>query len=61
MILEKLWSKLVPGGILVLDDYGVIEGETRAVDEFFQTADVSIEKLPYYNIPAFVVKGEFNA
>ena len=33
--LEHLWDRLVPGGILVLDDYGHWAGARRAVDEFF--------------------------
>lgn len=33
--LEHLYSRLVPGGILILDDYGHWEGAHRAIDEFF--------------------------
>jgi hypothetical protein len=34
--LECIWDRIVPGGILVFDEYAVQpwEGETRAVDEF---------------------------
>lgn len=33
--LEHLWPRLVPGGILIIDDYGDWIGARRAVDEFF--------------------------
>jgi O-methyltransferase len=33
--LEQLWDLLVPGGVLILDDYGYWAGARKAVDEFF--------------------------
>lgn len=33
--LEQLWPRLVPGGVLIIDDYGDWIGARRAVDEFF--------------------------
>lgn len=56
VILEHLWDKIVPGGILMLDDYGTVQGETKAVDEFFADQDIVINKLPFYHIPSYVVK-----
>ena len=32
--LEQLYNKLVPGGVLIIDDYGHWEGARKAVDEF---------------------------
>ncbi len=55
-ILESLYNRIVPNGVLVLDDYGTVAGETRAVDEFFATRRVSIQKLSFSHIPAFIVK-----
>lgn len=43
-------------GVLLLDDYGVFPGETRAVDEYFSGQDVQIQKFPYAMIPCFIVK-----
>ena len=34
--LELLYSRLVPGGICILDDYGHWEGARKAVDEYFE-------------------------
>jgi len=35
--LEHLWDRLVPGGVLILDDYGYWAGARKAVDEFFES------------------------
>ncbi|WP_026449911.1 TylF/MycF/NovP-related O-methyltransferase [Aequorivita capsosiphonis] len=56
IILQNLWDKIVPGGVLVLDDYGTVEGETKAVDEFFQNKNVIINKPKYYHIPSYIIK-----
>jgi hypothetical protein len=56
LALDLLWGRLVPGGICMLDDYGTVEGETRAVNEFVQAHALRIEKLPFYKIPSFIVK-----
>jgi hypothetical protein len=57
--LESLWSKIVPGGIIVFDEYGFKEfpGESKAVDEFFENKNVSIKSFPWCSCPsAYVVK-----
>ena len=56
VILESLWDKVVKGGILMLDDYGTVAGETKAVDEFFEGQDVVVHKPKYYHIPSYIVK-----
>jgi hypothetical protein len=33
--LERLYPRLSPGGVLIIDDYGHWEGARKAVDEFF--------------------------
>jgi O-methyltransferase len=35
--LEHLYPRLVPGGVLIIDDYGHYAGARRAVDEYFGT------------------------
>lgn len=54
--LEYLYDRVVPGGLIVFDDYGTVAGETKAVDEFFQDKNVQLSKLPISHIPSFVVK-----
>lgn len=55
-ILEHLWEKLVSGGIIMLDDYGTVEGETNAVDEFFKGKNITIHKPKYNYIPSYIIK-----
>ncbi|MCP4552307.1 MAG: dTDP-6-deoxy-L-hexose 3-O-methyltransferase [Bacteroidetes bacterium] len=56
VILENLYHKIVKGGILMLDDYGVLEGETKAVDEFFVGQNIVINKPKFNYIPSYIVK-----
>src|SRR5688572_15976938 len=56
IILENLWDRVVKGGILMLDDYGTIEGETRAIDDFFAGQNIVINKPQFNYIPAYIIK-----
>jgi len=56
LAVELLWDRMVPGGIVVFDDYNSVDGETRAVDEFLESKNLRLNKLPFYSIPAFVTK-----
>ena len=56
VILEHLYPRIVPGGILILDDYGQHPGETDAADEYFAGTGIRIEKFPFATTPAFVRK-----
>ena len=55
-ILENLYPKLAKGGILILDDYNVFPGETKAVDDYFKGKNVSIKNFPFSNTPCYLVK-----
>jgi hypothetical protein len=54
--LELLYDRIVPGGIIVFDDYNSVVGETISVDDFVSKHRLKLEKLPFYNVPAFVRK-----
>ncbi len=58
IILEKLFDRVTKGGIIIFDDYGVIEGETLAVDEFFEKRKLKKNFLTYKNFksPVFYIK-----
>ena len=56
VVLEQLYRLVVPGGVVVLDDYGTFPGETRAVDEYFNGTAVRFEKFPFATTPAFIRK-----
>lgn len=54
-ILEQLYPLVVRGGVVVLDDYIVWEGATKAIDEYFKGA-VSFKKFPFAPTPTYFVK-----
>lgn len=54
--LELLYERVVPGGLVVLDDYNAVSGETISVDNFIKGRGLKIEKLSFYNIPSFIRK-----
>ncbi len=55
--LEKLYDKVVTGGIIIFDDYGTVEGETLAVDEFLSGKGYVINKFPFsHTKPSYIIK-----
>lgn len=56
IMLEHLFERVVKGGLIVLDDYAKVAGETRAVDEFMKDRDLELQKLPLFEAPSFIVK-----
>jgi hypothetical protein len=54
--LEALYDLVVPGGVIIFDDYGTVAGETRAVDELVARYHLQLQKLPYTHTPSFIVK-----
>ncbi len=55
LILEKLYSRVTKGGIIILDDYGAFAGTNKAVDDFFENK-VEVRKLPYSHAISYIVK-----
>ena len=55
LILEKLYTKVTKGGLIVLDDYGAFAGTNKAVDDFFENK-AEIKKLPYSNAISYIIK-----
>jgi hypothetical protein len=51
--LERLLPRMVKGGLILFDDYGMVEGATRAADEIAQAQGLTIGKLSHYAVPAF--------
>ena len=54
--IELLYDRIVPGGLVVIDDYNAVAGATDAIDSFAAEEGQIIEKLPYYSVPAFIRK-----
>ncbi|MBW1741914.1 MAG: class I SAM-dependent methyltransferase [Deltaproteobacteria bacterium] len=58
--LEVFWPLVVPGGVVLFDEYGLRpwEGESKAVDEFFEGSEVEIHRLDWSPNPGgYIVKG----
>jgi len=57
--LECLYPLVVPGGIVVFDEYGILEwsGESKAVEEYFAGQQIDLKKFDWNNAPgAYLVK-----
>jgi len=55
-ILKYLYPRVVKGGIIILDDYGVFPGETEAVENYFKSMNVKIRKFPFAMTPSYIIK-----
>jgi hypothetical protein len=55
VVMNLLAPRVVPGGVLVLDDYGIFPGATKAIDDFMAGRSERMQKFPYAHAPAFVV------
>ncbi|MBL7074371.1 class I SAM-dependent methyltransferase [candidate division KSB1 bacterium] len=55
-VLRYLEPKIVKGGVLILDDYGVFPGETKAVDEYFVDGPLNIRRFPISKTPSYMIK-----
>jgi hypothetical protein len=53
--ITMLEDRLVPGALIVIDDYGTVGGATQAIDELCARRHLSIEKLPLSHVPSFIV------
>lgn len=49
--LEHLYPRVVPGGFVVIDDYGYYDGCTRAVDEFIASNGLDAYLHPADHVP----------
>ena len=57
--LEHLWDLVVPGGMVLFDEYGIRPwgGESKSVDEFFQNKKKSLQSFNWCPNPAYLLKG----
>ena len=53
--LNKFLKRMSPNGIILIDDYSLAHGATKAIDEFLKkNKKLKIEKLHYYKQPSFI-------
>ncbi|MBN4056218.1 class I SAM-dependent methyltransferase [Rhodothermus sp. AH-315-K08] len=57
VVLEHLFPRIVPGGILILDDYNSFPGETKAADDYFAGSVYEILPSSLYPSIYYVKKG----
>lgn len=55
-ILKNFFPKIVKGGILLLDDYNIWPGETKAVNDYFKGGKIKIQKFNFSKTPHYIVK-----
>ena len=56
-VLNKLFSYVVKGGIILIDDYNSVFGATKATDEFLNlNKNLEIKKLNFYKVPSYMIK-----
>ena len=55
-ILEYFYPRVVKGGVIILDDYGIFPGETKAVENYFKDKNVQIRKFPFAMTPSYIIK-----
>jgi hypothetical protein len=55
--LDLLWDRVVPGGILIFDEYGINEWtESNAVDRFIKKHHLKLHSTKYFAPSAYVIK-----
>lgn len=55
--LDLLFDKVVKGGVIVFDDYGTVEGETLAIEEFFENKNYLLKKFTFsHSKPSYIIK-----
>lgn len=56
-VMRTLAPLVVRGGVVILDDYGIFPGATKAVDDFLAEHPESLRKFPYALAPTYYVRG----
>jgi hypothetical protein len=59
-ILENLWDRVSPGGIVQIDDYGTWQGCRKAVDEFFAKRGIVVPLVMIDSDAGWLVKPATN-
>ena len=57
MVLDAVLDRVVPGGLILIDDYGTVEGATEAVGDFLaEHPTLELLHTPLNPIPAYIRK-----
>lgn len=55
-ILENIWQKVNKGGVILLDNYKVFKGETKAVNEFIKKKRIKLYKKKRFRNFYYLIK-----
>lgn len=56
-VLPEVYERTVRGGLLMIDDYGLTPGATKAFDEFISAhSELTIRKDPLTKYPSYILK-----
>lgn len=56
-ILKHLWPRITKGGILILDNYGVFPGETKAINDYFKNKTINFRKPSLSKTICYIQQG----
>ena len=54
--LENFYDLVMPGGVILLDNYTYAHGDTKSTDEFFAEKRIKIKKFPFALRPCYIIK-----
>ena len=61
--LKNLYPLVMPGGIVLLDNYAgespegiALHGDTKAIDDYFKDKDIKIRQFPFPGRPCYFIK-----
>jgi hypothetical protein len=54
--LNLLYERVVPGGLILFDDFNFVEGATLAIENFCRLNDLKLIKTQYYASPSYIRK-----
>jgi hypothetical protein len=56
VILEQLAPRVIKGGVIIFDDYGVFQGETELADEYAAKHGFEIKSFDFTKVPYYLIK-----
>ena len=54
--LKILYPFVTKGGVIILNDYGVFDYETKIIGNFFKNKNLKIKKLSFAKTPSYIIK-----
>jgi hypothetical protein len=55
-VIECFYPLMSPGSVLILDDYTIFPGATKAVDDYFEDRPEKVQRFPFCFAPHYIIK-----